>query len=85
MKQAAALGLSPTALQSGIPTVPESKPSTIKTEKENTSQYSAHTDSQIPIFKPVKPNSIHTHRYATDLILLMLCLLVKQNSARPNQ
>lgn len=70
MKQAAAMGLSPTSvLQGGIPTVPESKPSTIKIEKENTSQYSGHADSQIPIFKPVKPNSIHTHRYVLYMIL----------------
>lgn len=62
MKQAAALGLPvPTALQTGTPTVPDLpiKHNQIKVEKENTS---GHMDSHIAIFKPVKPNSLHSHR-----------------------
>ncbi|XP_071123525.1 serine-rich adhesin for platelets-like [Mytilus edulis] len=62
MKQAAALGLPvPTALQAGTPTVPDLpiKHNQMKVEKENTS---GHMDSHIAIFKPVKPNSLHSHR-----------------------
>ena len=80
MKQAAALGMAkPSALQTGTSTVTDItyKPGQVKIEKENSSHYSGHMDSHLTIFKPGKPNSIHSHRCVHYHYISFLNLLNK--------